>query len=51
MERWGVRGIVCVVELVILTGSIIEIQLRFHHEMKRMKPVFKFNPLMGKAVV
>jgi hypothetical protein len=35
MERWGVRECVCAVELLMWTGSIIETQCGFHHEMNR----------------
>ena len=32
MERWGVRELVCSVELFIRTGSITETQRGFRHE-------------------
>jgi hypothetical protein len=35
MELWGVREIVCVVELFTLEGLVIETQRGFHHEMNR----------------
>ena len=35
LERWGVTEPVCAVELFIRTGSVIEIQQGFRHEMNR----------------
>lgn len=50
MECWGVREHVCAVELLIRTGSVIDLAWILPWNELKWSPVSKCNPSMGKAV-